>query len=127
MADPEPYPEIPSPSSQSLRTLEGDAASTPMRTGTPTPIRHVDERSRLLDRSGDDVFVEYRAEQAVERRRKPSTYSVINTGTTSRAGSGAFPTSTDEAVGELSFLIFAPSHSLLKEHIGHARSWTCET
>lgn len=100
MAGPETYPVIPSPSSQSFRTLEGDAASTPMRTGTSTPARHADERSRLLDRSGDDVFVEYNAEEAVERRKRPSTYSVINTGTTSRVGSDSVPRVNDDGAGE---------------------------
>jgi hypothetical protein len=99
MADPETYPDIPSPSSQSFRTLEGDATSTPIRTGTPTPNRHVDERSRLLDRSADDVFVEYNAERAVERRRRPSTYSVINT--TPRMRPDAVLRSNDDGVGEL--------------------------
>lgn len=99
MVDPETYPDIPSPSSQSFRTLEGDTP-TPMRIGTPTPIRNADERSRLLDRSGVDVFVEFNAEQPVERRRRPSTYSVINTGTTPRVGSDAVPRSNDDDVGE---------------------------
>lgn len=94
MSDHEPYPEIPSPSAESFRTLE-DGTSTPMRTGTATPIRHVDERSRLLGRSGDDVFVEYNAEQTVERRRQPSTYSVINTGITSRLDPSTIPRSND--------------------------------
>lgn len=107
MLDPETYPDIPSPSSQSFRTLEGDATPTPMRIGTPTPNRHADERSRLLDHSVDDVFVECSAEPPVERRRRPSTYSVINTGTT--------PTVRPDAdVGEpLTYLVFASSHHLL--------------
>ena len=96
MADPETFPEIPSPSSGSFKTLEDDGPSTPMRTGTPTPTRHVDERSKLLDHSGDDVFVEYNAERTVERRRQPSTYSVINTGTTSRVNPDAVPRLNDD-------------------------------
>ena len=107
MAEQETYPDIPSPSSQSFRTFEDDATPTPLRTGTHTPIRQADERSKLLDRSADDFFAGYGAEQAIERRRKTSTYSVINTGTTSGAGLNAVHRSNGDGVGEpsVSFLL----------------------
>lgn len=97
MANLDVYPEIPSPSGGSFRTLEDDAIPTPRRTGTPVPSRHVDERSRLLDRSLGDGFVEYSAEQAVDRRR-PSTYTVIGTGSTSGVGSSAVPRTNGDGV-----------------------------
>ena len=101
MAHLDVYPEIPSPSGGSFRTLEDDAIPTPRRTGTPVPGRHVDERSRLLDRSSGDGFVEYSAEQVVDRRR-PSTYTVIGTGSTSGVGSSSVPRTNGDGVGEFS-------------------------
>lgn len=79
-------PEIPSPSGASFRTLDDDPAPTPRRSGTLTPTQYVNERSRLLDRSEDDVFIGYNDERAVGRRKRPSTYAVVSTGSTSGAG-----------------------------------------
>jgi hypothetical protein len=72
-----------SPSRASFKTFDDSTAPTPMRADSPAPARDVNERSRLLDRS--DVFVDYNSEQAerVERRKRPSAYTVINNGTTS--------------------------------------------
>ena len=110
MANPDTYPEIPSPSGASFRTLDGPP-STPRRTGSPTPIQHVDERSRLLDRSEDNGYVEYGVEQAerVERRRRSSSYAVVSTAT----GSGVGPVGirgliNDDDVGEFISLVSSP-------------------
>ena len=108
MAHLKAYPEIPSSSGASFRTLD-DASPTPRRTGSPTPIRHVDERSKLLDHSEDSEFVEYGAEQVerVERRRRSSSYAVVNTGASSGVGIRGL---SDDGVGEFStFLVFTPS------------------
>jgi len=99
MANPDTYPEIPSPSGASFRTLD-DPPSTPRRTRSPTPIRHVDERSRLLDRSGDNEYGVKQAER-VERRRGSSSYAVVSTA----GGSGVGPAgirglNNDDDVGE---------------------------
>ena len=94
MASPEQYPEIPSPSGASFRTLRTDeVGSTPMRTASPAPARRVDERSRLLERSEEDDEYEYGTRQAerVERRRRSSSYAVVNTGSTSGVGSATIP------------------------------------
>ena len=98
MANLETYPEIPSPSGASFRTF--DDAPTPGRTGSPTPVRHTDERSRLLDRSEDDEYVGYGVEQAerAERRRRSSSYAVVDTGVSSGVG---VPGLSDNGVGEL--------------------------
>ena len=94
MANLDVYPEIPSSSRASFRTVnDDDPTSTPRRTGTPAPTRHVDERSRLLDGSEDDVFVEHHSEQVVGRRRGPSTYAVISTGSTPGVDPTAVPQS----------------------------------
>lgn len=97
MPNPDTYPDIPSPSGASFRTVD-DAASTPRRMDSPNPVRRVNERSKLLDRSGDDGYVEYGVEQAerADRRRRSSSYAVVNTGTTSGAGSVAVPGLNDD-------------------------------
>ena len=110
MAHPDTYPEIPSPSGASFRTLD-DTSSTPRRTGSPAPIRNVNERSRLLERSGDNGHVEYGVEQAerVERRRRSSSYAVIDTGTSSGVGpTGIRGLAGDDGVGGF-FCLFFPA------------------
>lgn len=105
MLSAEEYPEVPSSSGASFRSVGGDdAAPTPRRTGSPTPARHVDERSKLLNRSEGDDYVGYSADQAerVERRRRTSSYTVINTTTTSGVGSAIVPGANDDDVGRCS-------------------------
>lgn len=104
MLGPETYSEILSPSGASFRTVD-DPASTPQRTGSPAPARRADERTKLLDHSEDDEYVEYGVEQVgrVERRRGSSTYAVINTGTSSGVGPAAIPGLDDDVVGEFSY------------------------
>ena len=103
MSTSEQYPDIPSSSGASFKTLGTDeAGSTPMRTGSPTPVRDVNERSKLLDRSEGGEYVGYGAEQAerIERRRRSSGYAVVNTEPTSGAGSTTIPGINDDDVGE---------------------------
>ena len=111
MASSRKYPEIPSPSGGSFKTLASeDAASTPRRKDSPAPARRVNERSKLLKRSEDDGYGGYSAEQAerVERRRRSSSYAVINTAAVSGEGSGAVHGTGDDDIGELSiFLAFS--------------------
>ena len=117
MANPDTYPEIPSPSGASFRTLE-DTSSTPMRTGSPAPVQHVNERSRLLDRSGDSGHIEYGAEQAerAERRRRSSSYAVINTETSSGVGvAGIRGLSNDDDVGEFSIFLVSSAQPQFAE------------
>jgi len=106
MANLDTYPDIPSPSGASFRTLD-DVTPTPRRTRSPTPIRPVDERSKLLDRSRGGEYAEYGVEQAerAERRRRLSSYAVVNTGSTSGVGSVTIPGLNDGDAGELSFFL----------------------
>jgi len=106
MANLDAYPEIPSPSGASFRTLD-EATPTPGRTRSPTPIRPVDERSKLLDRSRSGEYAEYGVVQAerAERKRRSSSYAVINTGSTSGVGSVTIAGLNDEDVGELPFFL----------------------
>jgi len=103
MASPRKYSEIPSPSGGSFKTLASeDAVSTPRR--TDSPARRVNERSKLLKRSEDDGYGAEQAER-VERRRKSSSYAVINTAMVSGEGSGAVPGVGDDDIGEFSILL----------------------
>ena len=106
MAYLEPYLDIPSPSGGSFRTFD-DVSPTPRRTDSPAPARHVDERSKLLDRSGDGGHVGYGVEQAerVERRKRSSSYAVINTGSSSGVGSVGIRELSDDDVGEFAIVL----------------------
>jgi len=118
MASPRKYSEIPSPSGGSFKTLGSeDATSTPGRTDSPAPARRASERSKLLNRSEDDGYVRYGAEQAerVERRRRSSSYAVINTGVPPGEGSGTTTGVDGDDVGEFSiFLVSYPQLPLTK-------------
>lgn len=119
MANPETYPEIPSPSGASFRTLEG-SSPTPRRMGSPTPARRADERSRLLDRSEDSGYTQYGTEQAerVERRRRSSSYAVINTGTSSAVDIHGL---NGNDIGGFSIFLISPAQLLFAE----GAHWMC--
>ena len=121
MARSERFLDIPSSSGASFRTLDDDPASTPRRGNSPAPLRHLDERSKLLGRPGDDVFVEYNAGRPDERRQRTSSYTLINTGTVpSRMESETFPEANGDDVGEFPSLISCAKHGLLKEDVVRA-------
>jgi len=104
MPSPRKYSEL-SPSGGSFKTLASDdAASTPRRTDSPAPARRANERSKLLKRSEDDGYVGYGVEHAerVERRRRSSSYAVINHATVLGEGSGTIPGVDGDDAGELS-------------------------
>ena len=98
-----------------------------MRTGSPTPVRDANERSKLLDRSEGGEHVVYGAEQAerVERRRQSSSYAVVNTGSTSGVGAAVIPGISVDEIGEPP--IPCAQNSLLKERIGYMHSWFIRT
>ena len=119
MANLDAYLDIPSPSGASFRTLD-DASPTPRRTDSPAPARRVNERSRLLDHSEGNEHVGYGVEQAerVERRRRSSSYAVVDTGVSSGVGPAGLV--GDDDAGTFSVFSSLPfRRSLLNGHIGY--------